>query len=103
VGSVALSKLSGFFDDARDVDKLEASRVEHDRGASELNASGTQLEDRSLGSTGMSRKRLGSTTKNKRLLASASAPNLPPKLYILLELHKNNDETLVQALCRVLS
>jgi hypothetical protein len=56
-----------------------------------------------LGSTGMSRKRLGSTTKNKRLLASASAPNLPPKLYILLELHKNNDETLVQALCRVLS
>jgi hypothetical protein len=31
VGSVALSKLLGFFDDARDVDKLEASRVEHDR------------------------------------------------------------------------
>jgi hypothetical protein len=32
MGFVALSKLSGFFDDARDVDELEASKVEHDRG-----------------------------------------------------------------------
>ena len=32
MGFVDLSKLSGFFDDARDVDEVEASRVEHDRG-----------------------------------------------------------------------
>jgi hypothetical protein len=32
MGFVALFKLAGFFDDARDVDKLEASKVEHDRG-----------------------------------------------------------------------
>ena len=32
MGFVALFKLSGIFDDAKDVDELEASRVEHDKG-----------------------------------------------------------------------
>jgi hypothetical protein len=31
MGFVALFKLSGFFDDARDVDELEICKVEHDR------------------------------------------------------------------------
>jgi hypothetical protein len=41
-------------------------------GASELNASGAQLEDRSSRSTGTSGKRLGSMTKNK---GAAGSPN----------------------------
>jgi hypothetical protein len=32
MGFVALFKLSGIFDDAKDVNELEASRVEHDKG-----------------------------------------------------------------------
>jgi hypothetical protein len=79
MGSVALSKLSGFFNDARDVDELEASRVEHDRGASELNASGAQLEDRSSGSTSTSGKRLGSTTKNKGAAGFGFSTKSPSK------------------------
>jgi hypothetical protein len=42
--------------------------------------------------------RLDRRRRIRGLLASASTANLPPKLYIRLELHKNNDETLVQAL-----
>jgi hypothetical protein len=31
MGFVALFKLSGFFDDAKDVDELETCKVEHDK------------------------------------------------------------------------
>jgi hypothetical protein len=32
MGFVALFKLSGIFDDAKDVNELETSRIEHDKG-----------------------------------------------------------------------
>jgi hypothetical protein len=64
MGFVALFKLSRFFDDAKDVDELETSRVEHDQGLG-AQCKWCAQEDRSSGSSGTSRTRRGSTTRSK--------------------------------------